>query len=363
MTQYWGEQKEPHPITLTFNQFFLDARTERTRGDTAAFSLLILEEKPIDGDLAASLNDVARKSSQGGKHTWLKLLFGERKNEPLSKDLIDCKGATCALGEKLVSASIECYLHYSESKVREAYKLSIDAPSMASSDCKAPIPTSALTLEKRQKLAERILGRVRITDLSVEVRKKGYGAWRKSSENGILPITSKDLLRFKVNCNLNAHIYAFWISSSHRNVTPLYPWLPDEWSDAGALSRDVHRRTLTLPDVYSTALGREKCFQSHGAPGAETIVAFASIRKLELSHFQSCLAAVPRYIKLPLLWRDEQDVEQLVLETWQPSHIGNFRRSVEPEDDSIAQVMDWIGRLQIHVDDAKALVVPSLGGE
>jgi hypothetical protein len=191
------------------------------------------------------------------------------------------------------------------------------------------------------------------------------GELKDGNAKGILPLNSKDTFELKVTCDKPAYLYVFWFGSSGKRAAPIFPWAYNKgWADSKATERDQPRENLVLTKVYRTDLPEQlRQFRSVGHPGAELLVVLAHIEPLKQDVLQHHFKAFPKDKAEPLGWRTETELEIMPLETGLVSETADPEGAPDPEEDALGRVASWLGRLQMYVDDAKGLVIPTVGGE
>ncbi len=365
LAQFWPNAETSAPHSVTFNSFKTDSNATACKGKPDALCQLVLQGRAIEGALARSLYHLARKTDDNGNSNWLQILFGVGRVSALPASIIEYTPDRCALGVDFSDATIECFLHFSPTKIYEAYRRTQPSRSRAHSDSVTSIAPRPLSPEEMRRLGNRMLGNLTITSLDIKVMKNRVGRWRDSQDLGVLPLTPQDIFQLRIESSLEAHFYVFWIGSSGRSIVPVFPWLPSEerrWKDTSFAERDKPRRTLVLAHDYASelpeALGQ---FRSIGAGGAETLLVLANMCRLDSETMRAHLGAMPDHISGPIACRKEDGCEVLELETGLPAVAADFDMVPEPGDDSLGRVAAWLNRLPLWVDDARALVVPTLG--
>lgn len=365
MSQFWPDSESIKPVTVTYGRLRVGDDADKTKGDMTYLLQIILNQKPIDGDMAESLNHVARKKHQGGNPTPIHKLFGLSTETSIPQELVLHSSVMCDLGPKLQNATIQCYLHARASSIQAIAKnenKELMAESKASSRSLLP---RALTSEECQQLAARILGAVRLTSLNVGILKNSAGQQKDANEEGVLPLTSEDSVALKFKCNKSAHIYAFWIGSSGTQIDPIFPWLPTSgWSDPTAHKRDQPRKSLELTDAYKDELAQEqRQFRSRGSPGAELLLVLAHRTSLDREKLKAFLTGFHNEHVGPIAWRSKHDLELLQLKTGVVSKTANLGYGPDPKADALDHIASWFSRLPMAVDDSRGLVIPTLGGK
>lgn len=365
MSQFWPNSECNKPVTVTYGRLRVGADADTTKGDMTYLCQIILNRKPIDGDMAESLNQVARKKHQGGNPTPIHKLFGLSTETSVPQELILHSALMCDLGPKLQSATIQCYLHARASSIQAIYKdghgqLTAESRTRAKSLLSKP-----LTPEECQQLATRILGAVRFTSLKVGVLKNSVGQQKDATEEGVLPLTSEDSVALKFKCNKSAYIYAFWIGSSGTQIEPIFPWLPSSgWSDPKAHKRDQPRSGLELTDAYKDELPQEqRQFRSRGSPGAELLLVLAHRTSLDREKLKAFIDGFHNERLGPIAWRSKHELELLNLKTGLVSKTANLGYGPDPRTDVLDQIASWFSRLPMAVDDSRGIVIPTLGGK
>lgn len=361
MTQYWSADDTVEPATATFGTFDIGLKQNHfPRADPTAFCQLILRGQAIEGDLAKTLWEAARKPEA----TWLRSVFGMNSGQPIPKELISHSKGQCDLGARLKAATIECFLHQTVAQAQGAHRAPTKSPTGGPGARNRTRPLQALDVVQRCRLADRMLGGVRITELKILVMKNAVGQWRESTERGQLPLTAKDIFQLKVTCDKEAHMYVVWIGSSGDSVHPIFPWLPTlDWDHAEARRRDIPRKQLVLTKDYLDELPeRNRQLRSCGKPGAETLLVLAHVSPLKMEELKLHLEKMPAGIHGPIPYRAEGELEVMDWETGVPAEVANFGLVDGPAEDALTAVGSWVGRMPMRVECAKGLVIPSLGG-
>ena len=212
MTQFWRSDGSD-PVVMTFGTaaMKIDRLPHSTKANTLAFTQLFLRQEHIEGKLATSLNDVARKLHHEEKPTWLHSIFGLDSGKPLPEDLIRYSADLCELGSRLAEATIEVFAHHKAAEVKGAYRPANAIPNRGDGAATRKVPLVSLDEEARARLADRLLGAVQITRLTIQVMKNKSGPWTEAdADSRVLPLTSKDIFQLVVECNHAAHIYVAW---------------------------------------------------------------------------------------------------------------------------------------------------------
>jgi hypothetical protein len=361
MTQCWPTDDAVEPATATFGTFDIKlTQNHFPKADPTAFCQLILRGQAIEGDLAKTLWEVARKPEA----TWLRSVFGMNSGQPFPKELINHAKEQCDLGANLKAATIECFLHPTVALAQGAHRPPTKSPGSGPGARSRTRPLQPLDAVQRRRLADRMLGDVRITELKILVMKNTVGQWRESTERGLLPLTAKDIFQLKVTCDKEAHLYVVWIGSSGDSVQPIFPWLPTlDWDHEEARRRDIPRKELVLTKDYLDELpARNRQLRSCGQPGAETLLVLAHVSPLKMEDLKRHLERMPAGIHGPIPYRVEGELEVLDWETGVPATVANYGLVEGPADDALTAVGAWVGRLPMRVHCAKGLVIPSLGG-
>lgn len=364
MTQFWINEDGREPVTVTYGAFDVGDKQNRTKGDPKSLCQLILHGKAIEGDLAKNLWEVARKKVRD-KPTYLQMLFGLEADQEIPEQWLLCKKEICQLGSELETATIECFLHQKVSAAQGAYRPVVKERPSGPGARSRSTPLRPLDKEECRNLARRMLGDVRITELTIHVRKNNVGELKDGNAKGVLPLNSKDTFELKVTCDKPAYLYLFWFGSSGKRAAPIFPWAYTEgWADPKASERDQPRDSLVLTEVYRTDLTEQwRRFRSVGDPGAELLVVLAHIKPLRKDDLRRYFGGFPKGKVEPLGWRAETELELVPLETGGVSETADLGGAPDPEEDAIGRVASWIGRLQMYVDDAKGLVIPTVGGK
>ncbi|MBN9688980.1 MAG: hypothetical protein J0M24_01975 [Verrucomicrobia bacterium] len=365
MTQFWSAKEGSEPATVTFNGFKLDKTAVSTKGNPKAFCQLILQQEPIKGRLATSLYDNARRASGKGNSNWIQLIFGLRDGKPLPRSLLEYSRHECKLGPSLIDADIKCFLHSSPTKLARAFNSDLGRP-FGSGNSDQLTDQPALNREQMERLRTRILGNVQIQELDIEVMKNSIGSWRASNQPAVLPISAKDIFRLKTKMTGEAHVYVLWLDNVSRSVIPIFPWLPTpnrRWLDPQASERDRPRAQLALPEEYRDELPRDASqLQSIGPEGAEIVVVLVNQTRLNLEKLQNHFTKLPAQYLDRIPSRIENECELVQIETGTTAKTAGLNLAPEPEHDYIARLATWLGRLQLWVDDAQMLVIPTKGG-
>jgi hypothetical protein len=364
MTQFWLKEVDLEPVTVTYGKFNFGNKQNRTKGDPNSLCQLILHGEAIEGELAKNLWETARKKVRD-KPTYLQMLFGLEANQEIPEQWLLCKEEICQLGSELEAATIEYFLHQKVSAAQGAYRpVEKERPSGPGARSRTT-PLRPLSKEERRNLARRMLGDVRITKITIDVRKNNVGEMKDGNAEGILPLNSKDTFELKVTCDKPAYLYVFWFGSSGKRAAPIFPWAYTQgWADPKATERDQPRENLVLTEAYRTDLPEQgRRFRSVGDPGAEMLVVLAHIEPLRTDDLRRYFGGFPKGKVEPLGWRTETELEIMPLETGVVSETADLGGGPDPEEDALGRVASWIGRLQMYVDDAQGLVIPTVGGK
>ena len=365
MTQFWRSDASD-PVVMTFGTTALRMKniSHSTRADTGAIMQLLLRKDRIEGDLAFSLNDVARRMDQDGKPTWLHSIFGLEEGAPFDKDLIGYSAYLCELGPRLAEATIEVFVHHKVAEVLGAYRPANAKPNRGAGAATRHVPLVSLDQEARGRLANRLLGAVQITKLTIQVQKNRCGTWTEvDTDFRVLPLTSKDIFQLVVECDHEAYIYVVWVGSSGDEVTPIFPWLPPNWEDQHAQDRDQPRQKLVLTKDYIRELPEDqRHLQSIGAAGAETLVVIAHASELNRQQLKRYFEEAVRGIGSPIPYHFQDIVELITIER-RAAQVAGFGLGPGPEIDPLAALKGRLEALPMRVDACKALIIPTLGGK
>lgn len=374
-TQFWASETAQEPVTVTYGDFRPCPEFPHTIRGTKAVCQLFLHRQPIKGELAESLWDIARKSSlvSDGTRTvtHLQRMFGLGVGNKIPLGIINYKRHICDIGSDLKKGTINTFVYSDESSAEQAFLETTKQPTKvgeATGQAEQPKP---LTSTECQQLGSDLLGDVRITKCNVQVMKDSLGDWKDAADPDVLPLTCRDIFRLELACDKAAYLYVFWVGSSGESVTPLFPWLPtDPWDDNKASRWNRPRQQLVLTDDYMNALPPDgRYLQSSGKKGGETLVVLAHVKPLSRATLQKHFLGILPGLKGPIPWRQRRKVEKITLGFVEivdegktsPSSTMDYRPAKGPKVDKLTRLLNRVASLPFRVDDAQALVIPTLG--